>query len=282
MLSLAVVAVVAAALMVLASQTASAAIATVQDTDPPYTQYGNWMFTTDSSASGGWESTTREPGASAILKFKGTNVAWKTIKYDGGGITDVFLDGKKVASFDGYSVTQQNNVTGFSRKDLPKGKHTLKLVVSGKKRPGTFGDIFTTVDRFLVDGKTIQEDSRKISYDGWSQVTNARASGGAYHQSKSQTLGARCGLFSGGSEIDLITAKGPTRGMARIRVQNLSTGIWVKDEQVNLNSPTTEWQHVVEVTGLETNRTYKLEVSSADGTPVVFDGCTGNLSGPVN
>lgn len=59
MLSLAVAAVVAATLMVLASHPASAAVSTVQDTDRDFTQYGNWMF-------------TREPGASAILKFKGT------------------------------------------------------------------------------------------------------------------------------------------------------------------------------------------------------------------
>ena len=136
MLSLAVAAVVAATLIVLASRPAFAAVSTAEDTEREFTQYGNWMFTRDSGASGGRESTTREPGAFAVLKFKGASGVWKTITYDGGGITDVFLDEKKVASFDGYSTTQQNNVTGFSRKDLPKGKHTLKLVVSGKKHPG--------------------------------------------------------------------------------------------------------------------------------------------------
>jgi hypothetical protein len=276
-------ALVAAALVVLASSPALAATSTIQDADREHTQYGNWMFTQDVGVSGGWESTTRTPGANAILKFKGTSVTWKTITYDGGGVTDVFLDGKKVASFDGYSSTQQNNVTGFSRKGLPKGKHTLKLVVTGLKRPGTFGDIFTILDRFIVDGTTIQDDSRKIAYDGWSASSNAKASGGTYRQGTSKTLGARCGMFSGSTEIDLITATGPTRGTATVRVLDISTNNSVaKEETVDLHSSTVEWQHHVPVTGLQTNKIYILEVVSADGTPVVFDGCVGSVSGRIN
>lgn len=60
------------------------------------------------------------------------------------------------------------------------------------------------------------------------------------------------------------------------------TGVWVKDEQVNLNSPTTEWQHVVQVTGLDSNKNLILELTFADGRPVVFDGCTGNFNGATN
>ena len=78
-------AIMAAALVLLSGHPASGAIATVQDTDRPNTQYGNWMFTTDPGASGGWESTTREPEASAKLKFKGTSVIWKTITYEAAG-----------------------------------------------------------------------------------------------------------------------------------------------------------------------------------------------------
>ena len=50
-------------------------------------------------------AVTYTAGSTATLKFKGTRIAWKTLTYHGGGITDVFLDGKKVASFDGYSST---------------------------------------------------------------------------------------------------------------------------------------------------------------------------------
>lgn len=268
----------AVALVLLAVRPAAAAVSTVQDRDRTNTQYGDWMFTMDPGASGGWESTSRTHGASATLRFKGTSVAWKTIKYDGGGVTDVFLDGKKVASFDAFSLTQQNNVTGYSARGLNEGKHTLKLVVDGEKRPG----YFVILDRFVVDGSTIEEDSARITYDGWSASANARASGGSYRQSTSETKGARCGMFSGGSEITLITAKGPTRGLATVRVKDISTGTFVKTEQVNLHSATNVWQHPVRMSGLETNKTYILEVVSDDGKPVVFDGCTGNLAGPIN
>jgi hypothetical protein len=280
---LAAAAVVAAVLVALTSHPALALPALVQDTERSNTQYGNWAFGSGPSYSGGWSASTRTPGSTAILKFRGTSVAWKTVTYDGGGVTDVFLDGRKVVSFDSYSSTQRYGVTGFSRKGLPRGKHTLKLVATGTRGPGAPpGDVFSIVDRFKVNGTTLQENSRKISYDGWSGAANRKASGGTYRQGTSTTLGARCGLFSGNSEIGLITATGPTRGTATVRALKTFDNSVAKEVTVDLHSSTVEWQHVVPVTGLEQNRLYILEVISADGKPVVFDGCTGDLRGPIN
>jgi len=170
---------VAAALVLLASTPALAATSVVQDTDREHTQYGTWMFSEDPGASGGWMATTRTAGSTAALKFKASRVAWKTITYDGGGITDVFLDRKKVSSFDGYSTGDpQYDVTGFSSRGSSDGRHTLELLATGTKRPGTFGDVFSTVDRFLVGGASIEEDSLKVTYDGWAGKANSRASGG--------------------------------------------------------------------------------------------------------
>lgn len=276
------VAFVAAALVLLASPPALAATSVVQDTDREHTQYGTWMFSEDPGASGGWMATTRTPGSTAALKFRDTRVAWKTITYEGGGITDVFLDGKNVSSFDGYSTGYtQYDMTGFSKRGLSDSRHTLNLLATGTKRPGTFGDVFSTVDRFLVGGATIEEDSLKVAYDGWAGKANSRTSGGTYRQGKSQTLGATCGHFRG-PQIDLITAKGPTHGTARVRVQDHTTQAWVQDFQADLHSSKVEWQHHVPVTGLDPNKLYKLEVTSDDGTPVVFDGCEGTFVGRLN
>ena len=175
-------------------------------------------------------------------------------------------------------------MTGFSRRGLTRGEHTLKLVATGTRGQGAPpGDVWSILDRFLVDGVTIQEDSRKIAYDGWKASANARASGGTYRQSASKTLGARCGLLQGSTQIDLITAKGPTRGTATVRALDTSTDNSVAREvTVDLRSPKVRWQHVVPVTGLDANRTYILEVVSADGTPVVFDGCVGTVTGRIN
>ena len=276
-------ALVSVALVVLASSSALAFTLTVEDANRANTQYGNWMFTQDAGASGGWESTSRTPDTAAIFKFRGTSITWKTVTFEGGGVTDVFLDGKKVTSFDSYSDPGPTiyNVTGFSRRGLDKGRHTLKLVATGTRGPGHLpGDVWSIMDRFIVDGKTIQEDSRRITYDGWIGKANRRASGGTYRESTSQTLGARCGLFASSTEIDLITATGPTRGMVTMRALNNNTV--AKEESVNLHSSTVEWQHVVHMTGLEQNKTYTFEAVSADGTPLVFDGCIGNVAGNIN
>ena len=217
------------------------------------------------------------------LRFKGSTVAWKTLTYDGGGVTDVFLDGKKVTSFDGYSSTQHYDVTGFSRKGLARGNHTLKLVVTGTRGPGAPpGDVWSILDRFVVDGATIEENSRKISYDGWKTSASAGASGGTYRQGASETFGARCGLLHGDPQLGLITAKGPTRGMATVRALDTFDNSVAAEVTVNLHAPKVEWQHAVPITGLQASKTYILEVVSADGAPVVFDGCVGPVSGPVN
>ena len=136
---------------------------------------------------------------------------------------------------------------------------------------------------FVVDGATIEENSRKIAYDGWKALASARASGGTYRQGASKTSGARCGLYSGSTQIDLITAKGPTRGTVTVWVLDTSTTKSVSEEvTVDLHSSRVERQHVLPVTGLQANKTYILEVVSADGTPVVFDGCAGTVVGRIN
>src|SRR5919202_4377334 len=76
----------------------------------------------------------------------------------------------------------------------PKGKHTLELVATATRNPEHgAGDTWTILDRSIVDGKTILEDSPRISYDGWVGRVNRRAYGGTCCESTSQTLGARGG-----------------------------------------------------------------------------------------
>jgi uncharacterized protein (DUF2147 family) len=94
-------------------------------------------------------------------------------------------------------------------------------------------------------------------------------------------LGARCGLFGSSTEINLITATGPKRGVVTMKAWDTSTDTVAKEQTVDLHSSTVEWQHMVPITGLESNKTYKLEVTS-DGAPLVFDGCVGNVVGSIN
>ncbi len=148
--------------------------------------------------------------------------------------------------------------------------------------PGKPGDVWSILGRFVVDGVTIEENSRKISYDGWKTSASAGASGGTYRQGASETFGARCGLLHGDPQLGLITAKGPTRGMAMVRALDTLDNSVAAERTVNLRAPKVEWQHVVPVTRLQASKTYILKVVSADGAPVVFDGCVGPVSGPIN
>src|SRR5215208_2106221 len=101
---------------------------TVQENDRDHTSYGNWAVYKDTNFSGGYSSYANATGSATTFKFTGTNVSWKTQKLSDGGITDVYLDGTKVATFDGYSATPQYNVTGYTKSGLASATHTLKLV----------------------------------------------------------------------------------------------------------------------------------------------------------
>jgi hypothetical protein len=68
-----------------------------------------------------------------------------------------------------------------------------------------------------------------------------------------------------------------------VRVLDTSTYNSISEEiTVDLHSSRVERQHVVPVTGLQANKTYILEVVSADGTPIVFDGCAGTVVDRIN
>ena len=242
---------------------------TVQENDRDHTSYGNWAVYKDTNFSGGYSSYANATGSATTFKFTGTNVSWKTQKLSDGGITDVYLDGTKVATFDGYSATPQYNVTGYTKSGLASATHTLKLVVTGRKNANS-SNTYTEIDRFLVGSTTYEENSFKIAYVPWSGVTNSSASGSTYRQSASKTIPAYFFYFTG-PQVDLITAKGPTRGQATVKVIDNATNTVAKTVTLNLNASTVQWQARQSITGLDPAKTYYLQVLSADGTQVVVD-----------
>jgi hypothetical protein len=242
---------------------------TIQENNRDHTSYGNWSFYKDTSFSDGYSSYANATGTKATFKFSGTSVTWKTQKLPDGGITDVYLDGTKVATFDGYSATAQYNVTGYSRSGLASGAHTLQLVVTGRKNANS-SNTYTEIDRFLVGSTTRQDNDFKINYIPWSGAQNSSASGGTYRQGVSNTLPVYFFYFRG-PQVDLITAKGPTRGQATVTVIDASTNTVAKTVTLNLNASTVQWQARQSITGLDPAKTYYLQVLSADGKQVVVD-----------
>jgi M6 family metalloprotease-like protein len=249
---------------------------TFQENDRNHTQYGNWYFWNDTSLSGGYASTANVTGAAAIFKFKGTNVTWKTAKFSNSGKTAVYLDGVKVKTFDGYSATSQSGVTGYSKSGLANNVHTLKLVVTGQKNASSTGT-YADVDRFLVGSTSFQENSPRVSYDTWSGAANASASGGAYRYGPSKARPAYFFYFTG-PQVDLITATGPTRGSATVKVVDADTSTVAKTVTLNLNASTVQWRAKRSITGLDPAKTYYLYVLSSDGKPVVVDAYAATLA----
>jgi hypothetical protein len=242
---------------------------TVQENDRDHTSYGNWAFYKDANFSGGYSSYANATGSATTFKFTGTNVTWKTQKLADGGITDIYLDGTKVATFDGYSATPQYNVTGYTKSGLASATHTLKLVVTGRKNANS-SNTYTEIDRFLVGSTTYEENYFKIAYVPWSGAKNSSASGTTYRQGASKTIPAYFFYFTG-PQVDLVTAKGPTRGQATVKVIDNATNTVAKTVTLNLNASTVQWQAKQSITGLDPAKTYYLQVLSADGKQVVVD-----------
>ncbi len=231
--------------------------------------YGLWSYYKNASFSGGYAAYSNTKGDSATFRFSGTSVTWKTNKLPDSGKTDVYLDGVKVKTFDGYSATPAYNFTGYAKTGLENKAHTLKLVVTGTKNAASTGT-YTEVDRFLVGSTSFQENHWRIGFGPWGGAASASASGGTYRQSASTTQGAWLYGFTG-PYVDVVTQKGPTRGVAKMEVYDAATGTLVKTVKPNLYASTIQWKASVRVTLPDPTKKYTLKVSSSDGKAVVVD-----------
>jgi len=91
------------------------------------------------------ESFSNTTGDSMTVPFSGTTVRYIAPKAGNHGIVDVYLDGVKVASVDGYSASTIGGQVLYSATGLSDGPHTLKLVVTGQRNPSAAGT-FVSVD----------------------------------------------------------------------------------------------------------------------------------------
>ncbi len=105
---------------------------------------GSWR---DSDENLGWES--KEVGASASTEFIGNQVRVVGDVAPEGGLADVYLDGvRQSVGIDCWNPKERIFQTLYYRNGLPNDKHTLKIVVLGKKNPCSTG---TRVNLYSVD-----------------------------------------------------------------------------------------------------------------------------------
>lgn len=241
---------------------------TYQEHDLDHAGYSGWFFYGDPNLSAGRSAYATSAGNTATFTFRGTSIVWKTATFPNSGRTDVFLDGRFRKSFDAYSGGPRYNVTGFAKSNMVKKRHTIKLILTGKKNASSSG-IFNDIDRFVVGRKTYQENSPRVVYGSWKGAANLSASGGTYRVGGASN--SAYFLTFSGPQIDLITARGPSYGTATVQIREAATDALAKTVTLDLNAPTVRWQAVQSITGLDPGKEYYLRIFSADSRPVVID-----------
>ncbi|HET8979830.1 MAG TPA: beta-galactosidase [Solirubrobacteraceae bacterium] len=135
---------------------------TYDDTDAALSYTGNWSHVSNQSYTGGdyknTESFSNVTGDSMSVSFTGTAVQYIAPTASNHGIADVYLDGTKVATVDGYSAGTNFQKVLYSASGLANTTHTLKIVVTGQKNAAS-GGTYVSVDAINVPTAAQQADS---------------------------------------------------------------------------------------------------------------------------
>lgn len=94
------------------------------------------------------ETFANTAGPSASFTFSTNAVRYVGVKGSNGGIADIYLDGKQVATVDTYAPgNKEYEQVLYQAVGLARGSHTLKVVVTGQHNPAS-SDAFVSVDGF--------------------------------------------------------------------------------------------------------------------------------------
>lgn len=108
----------------------------------------SWGRSRDARASGGRFAVSDVRGATFEVSFRGTGIAWTTVRGPRHGRAAVYVDGVVARTVDNYaSAPAFGGVRTIS--GLPPGVHTLRVVVLGQARPAADGTL-VAVDRLSV------------------------------------------------------------------------------------------------------------------------------------
>ncbi|MGH3087077.1 MAG: hypothetical protein ACRDSJ_07135, partial [Rubrobacteraceae bacterium] len=213
---------------------------------------------------------------------KGTPVTWSTVMASNAGVTDVFLDGKKVKTFDGYSPETQHGQTGYSGRVTMNNIHTLKLVNTGNKNADST-QAQTFIQGFSAGGKLFLYHHSSVTYGTWQGVADKRALGGAYRVSSTPSNSdiAYTQNFSGSSYFRMITARGPSYSEHAIVIIHdaetnevvANVNFILKNKKTRFNQAATigTYEGKTHFAELDPEKTYYAGIYSDDGRPMVLD-----------
>ena len=133
-----------------ASAATAPAGTTVIDSSSAQVKYvGTWRTTGSPSDNGGSVMFASTTATSASLTFTGSTVAFITRMTSSSGTSDISIDGKVVATVNGYSATTKYQQSLFSTTNLSSGTHTIKVSRTGQKDARSTGTS-SIVDAFLT------------------------------------------------------------------------------------------------------------------------------------
>lgn len=92
---------------------------------------------------------TSHPNASVSFTFTGTGIEWFGNSGKSHGISDVYIDGQLVQHVDAWNAVRNKQQRTFWKFNLPYGKHTLKIINTGK-RTRSKGNGLLDLDAFVV------------------------------------------------------------------------------------------------------------------------------------
>ena len=109
---------------------------------------GTWRTSGSANDSGGSVRFSTET-SNASFTFQGTSVAFITRLTSSSGTSNVSIDGKVVATVNGYSATTAYKQKAFSTTSLSAGTHTITVTRTGQKDARSTGTS-SIVDAFIV------------------------------------------------------------------------------------------------------------------------------------
>jgi hypothetical protein len=196
------------------STTSSAfrAAATVGQTGPGTAFH--WGSVSDARALGGSYLVDHRAGASLSFAFTGGRITWSTATGPGMGRARVSVDGRAIATVDGYAPAFHIGVA-HTFGGLGAGAHTLRIVALGTHDAAASGSR-VLVDGFATATATVRSPSPPAR---WAAVTDAHATGGTY--AVADVAGASASVVFRGTGLALTTVTGPGMGRAAIFVDGV-------------------------------------------------------------
>lgn len=110
---------------------------------------GKWITEVSAAFSSGQRSLSKVAGSTLSVPFYGTKVAVIQDLGPARGISEIWLDGVKVATVDCYAPTVTPRATVYTSANLSRGDHTIMVRGTGTKNAASTG-VWVSLDTFVT------------------------------------------------------------------------------------------------------------------------------------